>query len=113
MAQSVEQLIRNQQVMGSSPIISSKLRFVGAFLYHRKLLKINLAVLLLKINLAVLHCFNTSKTWVGKRHPAGVVSFSEGIFRQMIAKKYFSVIIKAKKLCSEQKGALVYENNSC
>ena len=30
-AQSVEQLIRNQQVMGSSPIISSKLRFVRSF----------------------------------------------------------------------------------
>ena len=30
-AQSVEQLIRNQQVMGSSPIISSKLRFCRSF----------------------------------------------------------------------------------
>ena len=30
-AQSVEQLIRNQQVMGSSPIISSKLRFIRSF----------------------------------------------------------------------------------
>ena len=30
-AQSVEQLIRNQQVMGSSPIISSKLRSSRSF----------------------------------------------------------------------------------
>ena len=35
-AQSVEQLIRNQQVMGSSPIISSKLRIVRSFFICRK-----------------------------------------------------------------------------
>ena len=35
-AQSVEQLIRNQQVMGSSPIISSKLRFVRSFFVLQK-----------------------------------------------------------------------------
>jgi len=37
-------------------------RRFAAFLYHRKLLK---------INLAVLHCFNTRKTWIGKQPPAG------------------------------------------
>ena len=49
-AQSVEQLIRNQQVMGSSPIISSKLRFVGAFLFFRFIdRKNNRAILLYNI----------------------------------------------------------------
>ncbi len=35
-AQSVEQLIRNQQVMGSSPIISSKLRIIRSFFIYKK-----------------------------------------------------------------------------
>ena len=32
-AQVVEQLIRNQQVMGSNPIISSKTPLVGVFIF--------------------------------------------------------------------------------
>ena len=38
---------------------------VLSFLYHRKR----------KIDLAVLHCLDTSKTWIGKQLPAGVARF--------------------------------------
>ncbi len=38
----------------------------AVFLFHRKLLK---------INLAVLHYFYASKTWVGEQFPAGVARF--------------------------------------
>jgi hypothetical protein len=56
--------------MGNFEAFSNKKRknaaFTAFFLYYRKLRK---------INLAVLHCLNTSETWIGKQSPAGVARF--------------------------------------
>jgi len=40
--------------------------YIKIFLFHRKLRK---------MDLAVLHCLDTSKTWIGKQLPAGVARF--------------------------------------
>ena len=68
-----------------------------AFLYHRKLRG---------INLAVLHCFNTSKTCIGKQSSAGVARF---LYKQWRCpqKEFLMQSRKSKKLQALTESALM------